>query len=153
MSELVATENRIQAMSQSSIDKVQALENQVRLVEQEMIKTTHVIHGGMYARTVFIPAGMVMTGVLIRVPTMLIMFGDATVYTGDDKCVRYTGYHVLAASANRKQAFITTEDTTLTMIFATQAKSVDEAEREFTDQFDLLMSRHGGENVVTITGE
>lgn len=153
MSELVATDNRIQAMSQSSIDKVQALEDQVRLVQQETIKTTHVIHAGVYARTVFIPAGMVMTGVVIKVPTTLIVQGDVMVYLGDDGAVRMRGYNVLAASANRKQAFITIEDTTLTMIFATQAKSVEQAEREFTDQFDLLMSRHGGENVVTITGE
>jgi hypothetical protein len=153
MSEMVATDNRIQAMSQSSIDKVQALEDQVRLVQQETIKTTHVIHAGVYARTVFIPAAMVMTGVVIKVPTTLIVQGDVMVYMGDDGAVRMRGYNVLAASANRKQAFITIEDTTLTMIFATQAKSVEQAEREFTDQFDLLMSRHGGENVVTITGE
>lgn len=125
----------------------------MRHLPQVDIPTDHVIHGGMYARTIFIPAGVVLTGVLIRVPTMLIFNGHATVNAGDEP-VTLTGYHVLAASAGRRQAFLAHGDTWLTMIFATKAATVAEAEDEFTNEAHLLLSRNAdAQNQVTITGE
>ena len=153
MTALVAAESRIPAMTPEAIDKVRALEAITRDLPQVEIPTDHVLHGGMYARTICIPAGVVLTGVLIRVPTLLVFDGDATVNTGDAP-VRLTGYHVLAASAHRRQAFLAHEDTRLTMVFSTQAKTVAEAEDEFTDEAHLLFSRKpGAVNHINITGE
>lgn len=100
-----------------------------------------------------IPAGVVITGALIDVPTILIVDGDATVNTGDG-AARLTGYRVLAASAGRRQAFVAHADTHLTMIFATRADDVAAAEGEFTSEAGLLLSRQpGATNHITITGE
>ena len=153
MNSLVVAENRIPAMSKQAIDKVRELEAITRELPQVEIATDHVLHGGMYARTICIPAGSVLTGALIRVPTLLVFDGNATVNAGDE-AVTLVGYHVLAASAHRRQAFLAHEDTRLTMVFATQAQTVTEAEDEFTDEAHLLISRNpDAVNRITITGE
>ena len=153
MSGLVAAESRIPAMTAQAIDKVRELEAITRDLPQVEIATDHVLHGGMYARTICIPAGVVLTGVFIRVPTLLVFDGNATVNAGDD-ATTLVGYHVLAVSAHRRQAFLAHADTRLTMVFATQAKTVAEAEDEFTDEAHLLFSRKpGAVNRINITGE
>lgn len=153
MTGLVAAEGRIPAMTAQAIDKVRQLEAITRELPQVEIATDHVLHGGMYARTICIPAGVVLTGVFIRVPTLLVFEGNATVNAGDEP-VTLVGYHVLAASAHRRQAFLAHADTRLTMVFATQAKTVAEAEDEFTDEAHLLFSRKpGAVNRINITGE
>lgn len=153
MTGLVAAEGRIPAMTPEAIDKVRQLEAFTRELPQVEIATEHVLHGGMYARTICIPAGVMLTGVFIRVPTLLVFDGHATVNAGDE-ATTLTGYHVLAASAHRRQAFLAHADTRLTMVFATQAKTVYEAEDEFTDEAALLISRKPGAiNHINITGE
>lgn len=153
MTGLVAADGRIPAMTAKAIDKVRKLESITRDLPQVEIATDHVLHGGMYARTICIPAGVVLTGAFVRVPTLLVFDGNATVNAGDD-AITLVGYHVIAASANRRQAFLAHADTRLTMVFATQAKTVTEAEEEFTDEAHLLFSRKpGAVNRINITGE
>lgn len=153
MTALVVFEGCIPAMTREAIDKVRELEAITRDLPQVEIPTDHVLHGGMYARTICIPAGVVLTGVFIRIPTLLVFDGNATVNAGNE-AVTLVGHHVLAASAHRRQAFLAHADTTLTMVFATQAKTVAEAEDEFTDEAHLLFSRKpGAVNRINITGE
>lgn len=138
-------------MSEIAVAKVRAFEALNLAREQTPITTYHLFHAGMYARTITIPEGVVLTGALIKRATVLIVSGDVTISTGDD-AFRLTGYHVLPASAYRKQAFVAHTDTHLTMLFPTDIEDVRAAEEEFTDEPDLLFSR-AGENVVNITGE
>lgn len=153
MNQIVASEKRITAMTPVAIEKVRKLEDMIRDLPQVCIETDHVIHGGMYARTVTLPAGAVITGALIKVPTILIVSGHVRVFL-DDEAVDIHGYKVLAASAIRKQAFLVYEDTVLTMIFTTEADTVEACEDQFTDEADQLMSRwHEAVNTITITGE
>jgi hypothetical protein len=153
MNELVSTEQRIPAMAPQAIERVRALESAIAARPQFMVETDHVLHGGIYSRTVLVPAGAVIAGALIKIATTLIVSGDCTVFVGDD-AVRLTGYRVLAASAGRKQAFVAHADTYLTMVFQTNAATVEQAEAEFTDEADKLISRTDfGVNTFTITGE
>jgi len=152
MNDLVL-KNAIPAMTSGDIEKVRALEERVLELPQEKIATHHIFHAGMYSRTIKMPAGTVLTGALIKRATMLIVCGEVTVYIGD-KTLELSGYFVLPASGNRKQAFLAKSDTYLTMMFATEAKTVAEAEAEFTDEAGILFSRKEGyENIVTVTGE
>ena len=151
MNALTTADFCIPAMRNEAIDKVRKFEAVAMQAPQVEIRTDHVIHGGMYARTIRIPAGVVLTGALIKIATLLIVSGRANVFVGDGS-IELAGYHVIPASAGRKQAFVAIEDTDLTMVFPSQSKSVEEAEAEFTDEAALLFSR-SGENVVTITGE
>lgn len=153
MSNVVAFKSRVPAMPDAAIAKVQALESALIEMPQVEIRTHHVLHGGMYARTIMIPAGVMLTGALIKVPTTLIVDGECHVFVGDHTA-HLEGYHVLAASAHRKQAFMAVRDTMLTMIFATSATTIEQAEQEFTDEAHLLMSRQDGHvNTIIITGE
>lgn len=153
MNELSVVQNNIPAMSNMAIGKVRKLESFALCMPQIDIDTSHVIHAGMYARTIMIPAGVMITGALIKIATMLIVQGDVIAYIGDDT-IELHGHTVLPASANRKQAFIAQTDTYLTMIFLSDAKSVEEAEEQFTDEADMLISRKDTVgNQVIITGE
>lgn len=145
--------SRITAMTPAAIDKVGRLQAVTIDMPQSDIATQHIIHGGMYARTITIPAGVLLTGSLIKLATMLIFNGHAIVYTGDDQSITLVGYNVIAASAGRKQVFMAIQDTELTMIFPTDAKTVEEAEMQFTDDYELLLSRRQGNDSIIITGE
>lgn len=150
MSQL-AQRTAIPPMSREVIGKVQQLEAAMLARPQVDIETHHVLHGGLYARTICVPAGVLLTGAEIKIATVLIVSGHAHVTLGEQS-IELQGYHVLPASAGRKQAFLAIEDTLLTMLFPSRAMSVEDAEAQFTDDHERLMSRHG-ENTVVITGE
>lgn len=130
------------ASSLAAVTRVRRLESAARQLPQVPISTTHALHAGLYARTVMVPAGVVLTGALIKIATLLIVSGDALVTIAGGS-LRLTGYHVLTAAAGRKNAFAALADTHLTMLFATAAATVEEAEAEFTDETGLLLSRGG----------
>lgn len=132
---------------------INRVQDAILRVPQVEIQTEHIIHGGMYVRTIRLGAGVVLVGALIKVPTVLIVNGRTRVFTGE-AWIELEGYHVIPARAGRKQIFVTRAETGITMIFRTDAKTVEQAELEFTDEAELLMSRtHGDRDTVTITGE
>lgn len=137
---IVPVGNTMPAMSNESIAKVYALENYILQLPQIDLVHTHTLHGGVYTRTVFLPAGSVITGALIKVPTTLIISGDVIAYFGDTT-LDVKGYKVLSTEAGRKTAFAAIGDTLLAMIFKTDAKTIEEAEECFTDECDRLMTR------------
>ncbi|AZY53032.1 hypothetical protein [Bordetella avium] len=152
MTTLVASGLHLPAMSVEAIERVRRLEGALAKLPQVEIPTAHLFHAGVYARTIRIPAGVVLTGALIKVSTVLIFSGHATVFIGG-KAVELYGYHVIPGSAGRKQAFVAHADTDLTMLFPSEARSVAEAEAQFTDEADLLLSHQQGAGTITFTGE
>ena len=85
------------------------------------------IHDGVYVRSMFIPAGMVVLGTLLKKPTTLIIMGDCWVSNGD-KAVRSQGFATLKGSPKRRSIKV-------------DAKTTKEAEEELTDELDILASR------------
>lgn len=142
----------IAQMAPSSIDQVRALEHHTEQLAQVEIPTDHVLHAGMYARTILIPAGVLLTGAHVIRPTTLVISGDVTVFVGDGT-LHLAGYQVIAAAAGRKQVFLAHADTYVTMLFPTAARTVEEAEREFTDEAERLLSHRQQVESITITGE
>lgn len=94
----------------------------------------------MYARTIRMPAGTAAVGTLIRVPTLLIVSGTCAL-TREIASTNFRAITSWRARSTGKQMAWALEDTEITMIFATQAKTVDEAEREFTVEFEQLQNR------------
>ena len=141
MLDIVPAAPVIAPMSVEAIDKVRELEAMALDLPQVPIRTGHVLHAGLYARTIVIPAGVMLTGALVKIPTVLIAEGEAMAYIGTDQPMRLRGYSVIAAAAGRKQAFLALSDLHLTMIFPTAAKTVEAAEWEFTDEAEALLSR------------
>lgn len=149
---LAKTKTSIPTMSAAAINAVRELESAALQHKQEPLVTHHVIHSGVYLRTIRLNAGLVITGALIKTDTTLIISGDVMVYL-DGEPTRFEGYHVVPASAGRKQAIFANEDTDLTMLFGTDATNVEDAENQFTDEVSKLISnKEDGRNTVLVTG-
>ena len=141
------------AMSEATLSRVRELEDKALALPQVLTETHHVLHAGLYARTILLPAGTMITGALIKIATLVIVEGDVLVWLGDIT-KRLKGYNILPASAGRKQAFFSLDDSHITMIFPTDAGDVESAEIEFTDEHHLLASRReDARNLTIITGE
>lgn len=95
------------------------------------IRLNEKLHAGCYVRTVKIPADMVVVSDRIKCDTLLIVNGDC-VFTDSNKAVRITGYRVLLGARGRQSLIRTLSDTYLTMIFATDAKTFEEAQAYFS---------------------
>lgn len=123
------------------LEKIALVEARIRPREHTLkVVMEHHLHAGMYARTCRLAPNSVITSVLIKIPTLLIVNGDCVVLAGEGWC-ELKGYHIIPASANRKQIYVTRAETEITMIFPTTARTVEEAEAEFTDEVESLLSR------------
>ena len=105
----------------------------------ESFRMEHVFHAGCYARTVFIPKGVIFASDCIKIPTILIVQGHA-VFTDTENTFRIHGYRVLTGAPMRQSIVRTLDDTFFTMVFATKAKTQTEAEAEFALHPDQLLS-------------
>jgi hypothetical protein len=121
--------------------------------EQVPIYTEHLIHASMYSRTITMPPHVKLIGALMKIPTLVTVIGKALVLVGKD-VAEIDGYAVLPGSAGRKQIFISGEGPVIiTMCFPTSARTVQEAEMQFTDEWDILLSNRQGFNKADITEE
>lgn len=153
MENSAAGHSEIAAMSEKSIARTAEIEAEQRKSNNQIgLKTQHFFHGGIYRRVVLLPKGAEMVGALIKIPTTVIVIGDVFVWIDDGWCNIVNS--VLTAGAMRKQRFFANEDTYIHMLFPTSARTVEEAEREFTSEFGNLLSRRidAGEETI-ITGE
>lgn len=134
--------NEVSVASHSpySLAAVYSVQEQMLKLPQVEVNTEHSLHGGIYSRTIRLAPETVLVGALIKIPTMLIISGRTKVFTGDG-WIELDGYHVIPAQAGRKQVFVTQEETTITMIFRTDATTIEQAEEEFTDEHEALISR------------
>ena len=131
----------IQTMSRDALANIGEIEAAIMGEPQVEVQIDHTLHAGLYSRTAKLEAGTIIAGALIKTPTLIIVSGDCLVHTGD-AMIRLTGYHVIEASAGRKQVFVAVEETFITMLFATDATTVEQAEEQFTDDYARLQSRH-----------
>jgi hypothetical protein len=139
--------------SPQAIDKVNRFAAVLKEMPQTPFVTEHMLHAGMYTRTVRLPAETAAAAVLIKPPTVLIFQGTADIYS-DDEVIKVTGYSVLPGSAGRKIAFVTYSDVAMSMIFPTTVRTIEEAERQFTDEHALLVPlSRTDEHRILITGE
>lgn len=140
-------------MTRKDIELVIKAEETMLSMEQSPVHTDHIIHGGIYYRTMFLAKGQSIVGAFIKVDTTLIFCGSVKVYIGNI-VEEINGYRIITAKKNRKQLMYALDDTYVTMCFKTNAKTVEEAEEEFTDEAHKLVSRTElGTNTIRITKE
>ncbi len=152
MSQLAIPGNTLPPASPEVMEQIAAIEGKVRELPQIHPQMEHVLHAGMYARTCRLDAGVAIVSVRIKIPTMLIVHGGAHVFAGD-RWYKIEGYQAMPASAGRKQIYVTFQPTEITMVFPSLAETVEEAEREFTDEADALLSRRqDNDDIVIVTG-
>jgi hypothetical protein len=123
-------------------EKVRAMEDYMLQFPQVDLSTTHLVFGGMYARTILIPAGTMLTGALTELANICVMCGDITVTT-DDGTKRLTGFHVLAAKPGAKRAGIAHSDTYWTTLIPTDLTDITDIEESMTTEAAGLQTRRG----------
>jgi hypothetical protein len=132
--------DEINTVPPSQNELVRQFENAALVLPQVHIATEHVLHGGMYARTIRIPANTMLTGALTSCDNLCVVSGDITVTT-DEGPKRLTGFHVLPARAGAKRAGITHADTCWTTLIQTSATTVTQAEDQLTCEPEALQTR------------
>ena len=132
------------------IDRIRQVEALSLQRPQVDIETSHLIHDGIYTRTICVPAGVMITGALIKIPTTLTVSGECVVLIGEGDSIEIKGFAVIPASSGRKQVFIAISDTHISMSFKTDARNIKDAEAEFTDETEILKS-NTNKNNITIT--
>jgi hypothetical protein len=129
--------------SMPSPESVRAMEAHLLTLPQVDLAASHVVHGGMCSRTIFIPAGTVLTGALTNIANLCILSGDITVTT-DEGPRRLTGFHVIPAKAGFKRAGVAHADTYWTTIWPTQLSDIEAIEDEMTSESASLQTRRSG---------
>jgi hypothetical protein len=130
----------IPAMSCEDIYFACEMEKYIATLEQVDIPTFHTLHAGVYTRTIILEAGQVASGVIISVPTTLVVTGHLKLLLGKE-VNEIEGFNVFIAEANRKQVALAIKKTTIVMILKTDARTIAEAEAYFTQEPDRLASR------------
>jgi len=116
------------------------LERHVLTAPQIDLRTEHALMGGVYARTITIPAGTVLTGATHKKDHMNVVCGDITVTT-DSGPVRLTGYHVIPTKAGSKRAGYAHSDTTWTTLCHTELTDIEAIEDELVEESSRLQTR------------
>lgn len=121
-------------------EAVRRMEDALLQLPQIDLQTTMLAHAGLCARTIFIPAGTVLTGAQTNLDNMCVVCGDITVTT-DDGTRRLTGFHVLPASKGFKRAGVAHADTWWSTIWRTDLTDAEAIEEEMTGEADRLQTR------------
>lgn len=121
-------------------EAVRRMEDMLLQLPQIDLHTEQLVHGGMAARTIFIPAGTVLTGALTNIDNLCVAFGDITVTT-DDGPKRLTGFNVIPANAGAKRAGVAHSDTWWVTIHRTDLTDLDAIEEEMTAESHRLQTR------------
>ena len=131
-------------------EKVSILEAEILKLPQVDLGTQHELSGKVYARTIYIRAGVVLTGAKHNHDHINIVFGDITVST-DEGMKRLTGYHVLPTKAGMKRVGFAHAGTYWTTCSYTELTEIEAIEDELTDESEMLQTRtlklHGKETI------
>lgn len=146
--------NTIAASLDAASRKINQLAHAIRVALPACaFVTEHFVHGGIYTRTIRLPAGAVCAAVRYVVPTTLIIEGSCDVWSNGE-LTHVEGYSVIKGSAGRKIAFTTHSEVKMSMMFATTETDIEKIQIEFTDEHDLLVPlSKTDEHVVFVTGE
>jgi len=119
---------------------VKRLEEAILQTPQVDLETQHCLSGGMYARTITIKAGTVLTGATHKTDHVNIVHGDISVTT-DAGVKRLTGYHVLPTKAGSKRAGYAHADTMWTTICKTDLVCIEDIEDDLVEESANLQTR------------
>ena len=113
----------------------------MREIPQIDMQTTHALSGGVYARTVFIPAGSVVVGATHKKDHICIIDGDVeTLLDGETR--RITGRVVINGQKGVKRAVYAHDDTLWTTVCMTALSDLAEIEAELVEEPESLQTRH-----------
>jgi hypothetical protein len=126
-----------------AIQSIIALEDEILKLPQVELPITHDFIEGVYARTMFIPAGTVLTGAVHAHDCFtVIRYGDLMIYT-EDGMVQVNGGDMLPSKAGIKRAGYAITDVLITGFMAnpTNETDPDKIWEFYTVPNDALLAR------------
>jgi hypothetical protein len=116
-------------------DKVFAAEFEMLKRPQVPLRVKHYFAAGVYARELFIPAGVLLTGKIHKYPQINIMSaGDLSVLLDDGTIRRVRAPFTVVSPAGTKRIAYAHEDTVWTTLHATEDTDLDRIEEHFIAQ-------------------
>ena len=130
-----------QAMFDNKVPNCELLDH------SEVCPVKHYFSEGMYAREMFIPAGIAVVGKIHKKRHLTIISkGDISVLT-EDGVKRLTGPITFESQPGAKRVVFTHEDTTWTTLHPTEIKDIEKIEKslvaETYEEFDSYMKQIG----------
>jgi quercetin dioxygenase-like cupin family protein len=116
-----------------SLKRVLDLEDAIAKKPQVKLDPVHYLAGGVYARELLIPKGVVVTGKVHKGDHLFfVMSGDLEVMT-DDGVKRVKGPAILSSKAGIKRVAYAYEDTICVAVHATDKTEIEDIEDELVE--------------------
>jgi quercetin dioxygenase-like cupin family protein len=129
---LVASKSVPEILEISHVQKVEALEDQIRAMPPVDLPVTHHFSAGVYARELFIPKGTVLTGHIHKYTNLNIMSqGELSILMEDGSVKRVKAPFTVVSPPGTKRLAYAHEDTIWTTIHGTEQTDVDDIEEHF----------------------
>jgi hypothetical protein len=133
--------SNVKKVDANSVDKNVNLEEDILKLEYELakhpqvdIELSHLFNGGMYARTMYLPKGCLVTGRVHKTPHFnIIVQGHAVVYVDGDKVKEIIAPAIVPSDAGVKKVILALEDLIWTTIHTCKSTTPDEAVEEVTE--------------------
>jgi hypothetical protein len=120
--------------------RVEALQREVSKLPQYEPETKHYFHAGMYCREVFRHAGVVVVGKVHKQEHFyLIVSGTVKITDGDGPAQEVTGPHLFLSKPGTKRAVYAVTDTLCMTFHATEALTVEDAEKQLVEEDPFSM--------------
>lgn len=110
-------------------DAITSAEQIILQAPQIDLPVTHHFSKGVYARQIFMPKGLIVTGKVHKTEHLCIMHGDIDI-ADENGNFRYTGYHVFNSKPGIKRILATHEDTLFTTIHVTDETDIAKLEAD-----------------------
>jgi hypothetical protein len=128
-------------------DKVNALENLMKKADQVELKVEHIFSEGVYARKLFIPKGVMLTGKIHKYSQLNILLeGDISVLVGDEVKRIQPPFMVVSPPGTKRIAYAH-EDTIWLTIHGTHETNLEIIEEKFIAQSEQEYLDFCGQNL------
>lgn len=115
----------------SMMDKIFAIEAEMKKLPQINIPVRHIFSPGVYAREITVPAGALITGVIHKYPQINILSKGTIRVSVEDEIKELSASHTVVSDPGVKRIAFALTEVVWTTIVHTHLTDVDEIEREF----------------------
>lgn len=124
-------------------ERVERLQVELSKLQQYEPTTRHFFHGGMYCREVWRDAGVAIVGRVHRKEHFYLIVSGTVSVTTDAGVQTITGPHLILSKPGTKRAVLSQTPTLCMTFHATNARTVEEAERELVEDDPTSMFAPG----------
>lgn len=119
---------------QGNMPEILALEKVLLTLEQVDCPVTHYHIEGVYVRSMFIPAGTVITGAIHNKENISILAQGSIRVTNGTESVLITAPHIMVDKPGIKRLGVSETDVTFINVLRTDLTDIDELEKELVSQ-------------------